>query len=126
MDHSRGVVDVGTPPSGFQGWETVEVRFHKFTDLPNLRGTSVTSPEFTCLGGHRLRLAVYPRGSALSGPGMVAICLDNMSDERIEIISSFVIRDSTNKEVVHYTVLHRLRFAGVGRISPSVQKLCRL
>ena len=42
------VVDVGTPPSGFEDWTTTMVRFHNFADLPTTKDEGIDSPKFTC------------------------------------------------------------------------------
>ena len=91
------VVDVGTPPSSFERYDFAEVCYHGFEAL-STEGEEVASPEFTCLG-HRWRLRVYPGGHDGSDDGGVAVYLQNMSDETIEIEYFFSIRDATGKEV---------------------------
>ena len=82
MSASR--VAVGTPQNGFQKWESAEVDFHGFADLPAARGDCTLSPNFICLG-HEWRLCFFPGGEENSDDGMVAVYLDHTSDERIEI-----------------------------------------
>ena len=35
------VVDIGTPPSGFEDWTTTVVRIHNFSDLPTTKDERV-------------------------------------------------------------------------------------
>mmetsp|Transcript_10964 Transcript_10964/g.20062 ORF Transcript_10964/g.20062 Transcript_10964/m.20062 type:complete len:395 (-) Transcript_10964:147-1331(-) len=93
-------VDVGTPPTGYsyEEWKTVEVHFHGFADLPS---ESVESPEFICVG-HKWRLSLIPGGQDFSDPGMVNIYIKLSSDEDIDLMYVFTVKDSDGKEVAHY------------------------
>ena len=98
MMMSTNVVDVGTPPPEFQAWETAEVRFHGFADLPVQRGWGSRSPEFTCLG-RRWSLKIKPGESRSSEKkGMIAVYLSNMSETGIKIKYTLNVRDSDGRE----------------------------
>ena len=95
------VVDIGTPPSGFEDWTTTVVRIHNFSDLPTTKDERVCSPEFTCFD-HYWRLYIYPGGDHRSKHGYVFFDLLHMSaDEGITVTFSLRVRDSTCEEVVH-------------------------
>ena len=90
--------DVGTPPSGFHRWESAELCFHGFADLPTTLDNDMDSPVFLCLG-HQWCLAVCPGGDAYSAAGEVTVCLNSMSNESIEVDYLFTVKNSAGKEV---------------------------
>ena len=92
-------VDVGWRPIGYRRWESAEVAFHGFEDLPATKRDYTRSPEFTCLG-HQWRIVIYPGGDMRSKDGMVAAYLYNRSDKSTEIEYFFSVRGATGKEVV--------------------------
>ena len=94
--HDMRVVNVGTPPSGFEDWTMTAVRFHNFVDLPTTR--DVHSPEFFSLG-NQWRLEISPGGDGESDDGMVAVYLVNRDHTSITVTWCFAVRDSTGKEV---------------------------
>lgn len=103
MMTSTNVVDVGTPPPEFQAWETAEIRFHGFADLPVQRGWGSRSPEFTCLG-HRWSLKLKPGGArSYEKKGMIAIYLSNMSKTCIKIKYNLNVRDADGRECTSCT-----------------------
>ena len=92
-------LDVGTPSSKYQEWETIEVRFHEFANLTTPRHEQ-DSPEFKCCG-HKWRLRIYPGGFGVID-GQVAIFLYHMSNESIDVIWRVTVRNqSTGAEVAH-------------------------
>ena len=96
-------VDVGAPPEGYKEWTTALVRFHGFANLSTIRGESVISPQFSCLG-HQWKLCLYPGGIIVShsaGEGYAAVVLCNMTDTSITIQLGYSIKDVDGKEVVH-------------------------
>lgn len=74
------VVDVGTPPSGYQN------------------GEEVTSPEFMSLG-RRWTLGICPGGEKISDDGWVALFLSNALDDRTEVDFLLIARDSADRKV---------------------------
>jgi len=95
----RTKVDVGTPPIGFQQWALAEVHFHRFEDLPTENNSETESPEFACLG-KQWSMSVFPGGHEDSDDGMVAVFLNNRTNEGIKINYVFAIRNSSRTEVV--------------------------
>ena len=86
-------VDIGTPPSRFRGWTTVELRFHDFpANLSMIRGAYVES-EFSCLGRH-WKLQIYPSGEENSRDGMVGVHLYNMSDATFTIYVGYTFKNA--------------------------------
>ena len=95
-------MDVGAPPEGYKEWTTALVRFHGFANLSTIRGESVISPQFSCLG-HQWKLCLYPGGivSHSAGEGYAAVVLCNMTDASITTQLGYSIKDVDGKEVVH-------------------------
>ena len=99
MSTQHAAVDAGTPALGFQVWERTEVRYHRFADLPTTKGEVVQCPKFTCLG-HEWSLGIYPGGQEVSDDGMVCVCLENLSEKRIELDSFCVsVKNSDGADV---------------------------
>jgi len=93
-NNTDNVVNVGTPPTKYREWSTIEVRYHDFgTSLP-VAGRY--SPQFTCCG-YQWRLDIYRFESGYAG-----IRIDNLSNEAVDIIWSLCVRDSTGKEVAQF------------------------
>ena len=93
-NNSDNIINVGTPPTKYREWTTVEVRYHDFgTSLP-VAGRY--SPQFTCCG-YQWRLDIYRFESGYAG-----IRIDNLSNESVNIIWSLCVRDSTGKEVAQF------------------------
>ena len=108
-------VAVGTPPSGYRRWESVEVEFHGFAELPAENFADVDSPEFTRLG-HRWHLSIFPGGDDSSDEGKVAAYLHNLSDESIEIEYLFSVRNLSGTEIVVEIDREEFEPHGDGRI----------
>ncbi len=96
-------VDVGTPPSEFQKWESAQVYFHGFTDLSTAKGDRVELPKFTCLGSP-WRLEVFPSGYAgtlLSSNGMVGLFLHKTSGVSVGVDYYLTVMNSTGRQVAY-------------------------
>ena len=82
------------------GWRRVEVRVHGFESLPSVAGEFICSPRFLCFG-HQWKLLVY-LGGYLEGDGEVGIALKHLkhaSNDGIDVMFSFSIKDSLGREV---------------------------
>ncbi len=92
-------IDVGTPTTtrNYQSWDTVEVHFHGFEDLPAATNDQVESPVFACFG-HRWLLRLYPGGNSQSYSGNISIYLKNRSDKGISIEYGIRIKTGKGKE----------------------------
>ena len=89
----NAMVDIGTPPSELFGewdireWETTQVRFHGFADLPTERNQPVDSPEFASSGRHwrvvvflvDLRVLKMERSHAVSSLSAIVIAMMKVS-----------------------------------------------
>ena len=85
-----------------EGFETFEVRFDGFADLPSTKSDDnfVESPEFTCFG-HQWSLAVYPGGNADSADRWVSVFLRHESGESIEVKATLVVKGSVSKPAAY-------------------------
>ena len=92
------LLDVGTPPDGFQGWESNHIRFHGFASLPSARGADIKSPMFTCFG-HQWQLQIYPGGRDDSQNGMVSVFLHHLSDESMKILFNLRVTNANDQTV---------------------------
>ena len=90
-------VHVGAPTGGLSDWVIAPVYFNGFVGLTTVKDEAVESPEFTCFG-HKWKLAMYPGGDHESDDGYVALWLDNMTEESIEIELKFTIKQPNGGE----------------------------
>ncbi|EJK73001.1 hypothetical protein THAOC_05407 [Thalassiosira oceanica] len=89
-------VHVGTPPGPLSSWALRRVHFHGFAGLPTARDEPVKSPEFSCFG-HKLSVAVYPRGEEVSNEGYVSVYLCNESPKSIQAYFKIVLKHPTDQ-----------------------------
>ena len=110
--HSKGTtkgrhdaeVHVGTPSASYNDyWVKTNVFFHGFADMPEVRGKSVQSPIFFCLG-YEWALDLYPRGGAgegaeVEGEGeqMISVFLKLCSSDSVEVEFGFMMKDFSSK-----------------------------
>ena len=92
------LLDVGTPPDGFQGWESNHIRFHGFASLPSARGADIKSPMFTCFG-HQWQLQIYPGGRDDSEDGRTGVFLNHLSDESMKILFKLLVTNANDQTV---------------------------
>ena len=95
------LLDVGTPPDGFQGWETHTIRFHGFASLPSAKGDETKSPEFACFG-HRWQLQLYPGGRVDSEDGRTGVFLNHLSDESMKILFNLRVTNANDGVVTQH------------------------
>lgn len=102
-------VHVGGTPDGASSWddenwdwETTEVVFHGFVDLPMTRGVDCAmSAEFTSVG-RRWCVGIYPGGTHGAREGYISVKLSNMSHGGFMVGYSFSIKGECYKEIRHF------------------------
>ena len=117
-------VHVGTPPTRKE-WEVIEVHYNEFEGLPSERGVPVHSPEFTCFG-HKWRLQIYPGGDTRVDDGMVAVFLENLSNESITIQYGFSVKSKDGKVVEDFASISDMFFAPYGTPADNTNRITYL
>ena len=94
------IIDVGTPPASTRNkeWESLQLHFHGFKNLPTTWGVPVSSPEFTCFG-HKWRVQIFPGGRTDANHGMISLVLEHLSNEKISVHDCFSIINKNGKVV---------------------------
>lgn len=94
------VVHVGAPSPGFQfHWVTTKVIYHRFTDLREENGGTMSGQ--ICLLGHQWELKISPQGTEMmaSDQSTTSIFLKHLSQSTIEIEFGVAIKDVNDNQV---------------------------